>query len=93
MSATYPTHEVTHVLAWYSKEDGSLIGDQVLDGIDMAELRSAFRPPESDPLMYDSYPVSEGHGTFLRKAVNKPIDLKHYDYFVECEGNKQQMHA
>ena len=85
MNTADHTKSVNHLLVWYSKEDDSLVGECPLRGLDWEQLKGTFRPPEQDPLMYDSYPVGRTASEFLGKALGISLDLERFDYFVECD--------
>jgi hypothetical protein len=76
---------IQHVLTWYSREDEKPVGERSLRKIGVEQLKVAFRPPEGDPLMYDSYPVGEEQAKFLGKALGISLHLERFDYFVECD--------
>ncbi len=78
---------VKHVLVWYSKEDDSLVGGFLLRGLDLEQLKVTFRPPDEDPLMYESNPVDRMASELLGKALDVSLDLDRFDYFVECHAS------
>jgi hypothetical protein len=86
MGAPDPTSDVTYMLTCYSREDDSLVSEHPLYGIDLEQLKASFRPPEVDPRMYDSYPVGPAQAELLGRALGKPLDLRRYNYFVECDA-------
>ncbi len=75
---------VERVLEWYEKDPGeALVGEEVLSGIDLYELKTLFSPDEDDdPDMYLVYEVEPPEVPRLQQAVAHPIDLDAYDYFV-----------
>ncbi len=86
MSTTDHSKGVTHILAWYSKEDDRLVGECPLQGLGIEQLKDTFRPPERDLLLYDSYPVGLAEAKILSKAMGISLDLDCFDYFVECDA-------
>jgi len=84
---------VKRVLAWYTKEGDRIVGEHTLPEIGIEQLKVAFRPPDWDPLMYDSYPVGQEAAKFLGAAIGIPLDLDRFDYFVECEVNGPSLEA
>jgi hypothetical protein len=75
-----------HVLVWYSGKDESLAGEYPIRGIGIEQLQATFRPPQGDPLLYDSYSVGDEEAKFLGKALGIDLDLDHYDFFIECDA-------
>ena len=75
--------QVERVLEWYDKDPGdALVGDEPLDGIDLADLVALFRPDDDDPEMHLVYEVEPREVERLQQAVRHRIDLDAYDYFV-----------
>lgn len=72
-------HIVSHVLAWYDKGDESWVGEECLD-ISLEKLRQVVRPPENDPGMGDSYPVTQE--TVAQLGLSIEFDQR-FDYFIE----------
>ncbi len=52
----------------------------------MDQFQAIFRPPQSDPRMYDSYPVGSDEARLLSQALGIELDLDRFDYFVECDA-------
>ena len=75
--------QVRRFLSVYTKEGEYPIAEYPLLIIDVAALQDLFEQPRDNP-MYDVYPVSEAQAERLRAHVDQPIDLRAYDYFVEC---------
>lgn len=57
-----------------------------LDNIKVEELQSLFSESSYNP-MYDCYPVTESQVECLQGRIKHKIDLKLYDYYVECEAD------
>ena len=75
--------QVERVLEWYEKDPGdALVGDDPLTEIGLDELIELFRPDGDDPLMHLVYEVEPREVERLQRAVQHPIDLDAYDYFV-----------
>ena len=82
--------DVERVLEWYEKDPGdALIGEEPLAGITLDELRDLFSPDEDDPLMVDPYEVEPAEVERLQRAVQHPIDLDAYDYFVAAYARER----
>ena len=52
----------------------------------MAQLKSLFKPPSDDPLMYDSYSVGRDEAAVLGKVLGISLNLAQFDYFIECDA-------
>ena len=78
--------QVERVLEWYEKDPGdALVGDELIDTLflPLDELVTLFQPdPADDPLMHLVYEVEPREVERLQLAVQHPIDLNAYDYFV-----------
>lgn len=77
--------QVERVLEWYEKDPGdALVGEEVLKGLGLSELRALFgvSPDDEDPALYLPYEVEPADVATLQPAVAHPIDLDAYDYFV-----------
>lgn len=78
-----PPDATVRVLEWYEKDPGeALVGDEVLQGITVAELHALLRASDDDPDLHDVYEVEPGEVARLQQAVQHRIDLGAYDYFV-----------
>lgn len=77
--------EVTWVLHAYRKEGDDLVEERPLAGMDVTTLQGVFDQPRDNP-MYDAYPVHEAQAKRLQSYVEYPINLRAYDYFVECSA-------
>jgi hypothetical protein len=75
-----------YTLVWYSRHDESLVGETPLGEIGIEQLQATFRPPEGDPLMFDSYPVGRDEAQFLSQVSGIDLDLDRFDFFVECDA-------
>ena len=69
------------IVAYYSREDDSLVGRYPLD-MDESALRRLFARPR-DEQMADCYPISEAHRSAIENAIKAELDLARYFYFVE----------
>jgi hypothetical protein len=67
-------------LGWFDKEDGGLVGDKRLEGVDEREFIEVFEI-QPDQMMIDSFPVGEEHRSWLEDR-GVPIDLDRYDFFI-----------
>lgn len=78
--------QVERVLEWYEKDPGdALVGEEVLRGVGLAELRALFGVPADDaedPDLLLPYEVEPSDVPTLQRAVSHRIDLDAYDYFV-----------
>lgn len=75
--------DVERVLEWYEKDPGdALVGEETLRGLGLDELRALFGPGPDDPVMLDVYEVEPVEVGRLQRAVDHPIDLDAFDYFV-----------
>ena len=67
----------------FEKRADKLLREIPLKKASRSQLRKLFNRPTDDP-MYDSYPVTKTQTQALQPLISEPIDLKRYDYFVEC---------
>ena len=76
--------DIERVLEWYEKDPGeALVGDEVLQGVTLDDLRGIFHPdPDDDPEMLLVYEVEEGDVARLQAFAEHAIDLSAHDYFV-----------
>ena len=80
---TLDTSERAYCMTWFSKEDGSLVGEENLDGIKPHQIRDMFALKPDDPAM-NCYDVTESQIADLGRHVSHDIDLAKYDYSVDC---------
>ncbi|MDQ2687745.1 MAG: cloacin immunity family protein [Armatimonadota bacterium] len=76
---------VKWVLSAYRKQEDYPVDERPLPHVDTAILQKLFGQPLDNP-MYDVYPVSEEQAKRLQPYAGHPLDLRKYDYFVECVG-------
>ena len=67
-------------LGWFDKDEGNLIGEQLLEGVDEREIIRVF-DLQPDEETVDSFPVIEEDRAWLEsKGVH--IQLDKYTYFI-----------
>ncbi|BAU11762.1 hypothetical protein LEP3755_22650 [Leptolyngbya sp. NIES-3755] len=79
------SHSIIRVLRWYEKNGDRLVGETVLNTIELPDLQRLFQEA-ADNLMVDSYPVSVAQVEPLQRAIPEVIDLSAYDYYVGCDA-------
>lgn len=81
--ASKPT--VNRVLRWFKKEGDDLVGEKIISNVNLEHLQKLFGI-DSENLMYDCYPVESAEQlSYLQNLLNFKLDIKFYDYFVECD--------
>jgi hypothetical protein len=71
---------IQYWLGWFDKEEGNLIGEQLLEGVNEREIIDAFNL-QPDEETVDSFPVIEGDRAWLEsKGVH--IQMDKYSYFI-----------
>ncbi|MBD2081174.1 hypothetical protein [Leptolyngbya sp. FACHB-17] len=84
-TSSQDAHSVIRVLRWYEKSGDRLVGETVLNSLDLPELQRLFQEA-TDNLIVDSYPVSIAQVDRLQHEIAERIDLSAYDYYVECDA-------
>jgi hypothetical protein len=69
-------------ITWYEIEGDRLVGESILNGVDLSEMKILFNVLPNEEMVY-VYPVSEAHIQYLQQFTKHKIDLKQYAYFVE----------
>ena len=79
-----PDDAIERVLEWYEKDPGdALVGEETLTRLTLDDLRDLFQPDlDDDPDLLLVYEVEPDEVARLQRAVDHPIDLDAYDYFV-----------
>ena len=72
-------------LTWFDKRNDEWVGEVRLRGVKLPQLQKLFAVPSDNP-MYDCFKLEKKHATLVQKWSGVPIDLKRYDYFVECSA-------
>ena len=75
---------VLHLLRWFDASSDWLIGEEVLEKIELAELRQLFELAADDPV-YNVYPVGEHEARWLQPRVAHRIDRDVHVYFIEAQ--------
>jgi hypothetical protein len=84
-TSSHEAQSLVRVMRWYEKSDDRLVGEIVLNALELPELQKLFQE-SADNLMVDSYPVSMTQAVRLQNEIEEPIDLITYDYFLECDS-------
>ncbi len=80
-----PKPIVNRVLRWFEKEGDNLIGEKTINNISLEQLQKTFEIDSENP-MYDCYPVESAEQiNYLQSLLNFNLDIKSYDYFIECD--------
>jgi hypothetical protein len=78
--------KVIRVLRWYEKDGDALIGERLLNNINLSELQKLFGEPK-DNLMFECYPINQLQARFLQRRLKQSFDLRSYAYFLECDAD------
>jgi len=78
--------KVIRVLRWYEKDGDALIGERLLNNINLSELQKLFGEPK-DNLMFECYPINQLQATFLQRRLKQSFDFRSYAYFLECDAD------
>ena len=81
-----PSQTVIRVLRWYEKNGDALIGERLLNNINLSELQRLFDEPQ-DNLMFECYPVNQLQARYLEGRLKQSFDLHSYAYFLECNAD------
>ena len=77
--------KIARVLRWFEKEGDDLVGEEVINNINLKHLQKLFKIDPENP-MYDCYPVESAEQiNYMQSLLNFELDTKSYDYFVECD--------
>jgi len=78
--------KVIRMLRWYAKDGDALIGERLLNNINLSELQKLFGEPK-DNLMFECYPITQLQARFLQTRLKQSFDFRSYAYFLECDAN------
>ena len=78
--------KVIRVLRWYEKDGDALIGEKLLNNINLSELQRLFGEPKNN-LMFECYPITQLQARFLQRRLKQSFDLSSYAYFLECDAD------
>jgi hypothetical protein len=79
-----PNNQVLRILRWYEKHGDALVGETVLNNINLSELQWLFGETK-DNLMFECYPLTNIQAKYLQIKLKQDFDLQSYAYFLECE--------
>jgi hypothetical protein len=82
--------DVNRVLSKFIRGKDILAGELDISHVPFEWLKHLFKPPEDDPFMYNSYRLEERHAEFLYPYVSEPLDLEHYEYYVDAEARESK---
>ncbi len=83
--ASWDESQVERCLVWYKKAPSdTLIGEENLRGITIAELNVLFGSPNDDPALFNPQPLSAEQKSEIQNAVEHRIEPNRFDYFVEA---------
>ncbi len=78
-------YKVNRVIRWYEKDDNALIGETLLKGFSLEELRDIFKEPTDSPMFF-SYQLTETQVSYFHRKLKFGFDLDAYEYFLECDA-------
>lgn len=77
-----PGKKQRFILAWYSKTNDDLVGEERLLETSEKDVRKAF-DLDDDEYPGDCLTVTSEHESFLQQRTSVNVDLDRFDYFVE----------
>jgi hypothetical protein len=76
---------VVRMLRWYERAPhDQLVGETAINA-ELDELQVLFGVTAVNP-MYDCWPVGPTQAAVISAAAGVPVDLSHFDYFVEADA-------
>ncbi|MEO0927915.1 MAG: hypothetical protein AAFY63_18805 [Cyanobacteria bacterium J06643_13] len=76
---------INRVLRWFEKEGDSLVGEIVVNNINIEHLQKLFKVDSKNP-MYDCYLVETSEQiNYLESLLNFKLDTDSYEYLIECD--------
>ncbi|MEM6767658.1 MAG: S1 RNA-binding domain-containing protein [Bacteroidota bacterium] len=76
--------EVTRLISVFDLRTERLVEEINIDHIDFELLKKIFKPPSSDPLMYNPFDITEKEIRQLKKILNIEFDTSLYHYDLDC---------
>lgn len=76
--------KIIRLLSWYDNKSDSLIGEIVLENIEVEVLRKLFNPSKEDPMVYMVYEVTKENISGVQQLTSHKIEIDKYTYFVEA---------
>lgn len=75
---------VVYLLRWFDPASEWLVGEEVLEEVDLEELRALFGLAADDPV-FNVYPVGDREAAALQQGLVHLINRDAYVYFVEAQ--------
>ncbi len=72
------------VVRAFSKSGDDLVREVPLSGFSGQQVRPFLKLPPDDP-MYDAYPITPAIAKALNNYLSEPLDLEHFDWFLEFD--------
>jgi hypothetical protein len=77
---------VQRVVRWYDKYGSNLVGEKVLNNVNLSNLQNLFRVESNNP-KYDCYPIkSFEQKNYIEKTFNFKLNTQAYNYYIECDA-------
>lgn len=74
---------VTLVLNWYEKSGNSLIGEEVIQGMNLDEILNMFEAPFWNK-NFQCWAIDDSHVANIQPHVKHILEPKKYCYFIEA---------
>lgn len=79
-------YQVERFLRWFEKNGENLVGEKLLNNINVKELQTLFNVEINNP-MYDCYLLeNEEQLDYFQNKFNILLDNKLYDYYLETDA-------
>lgn len=76
--------KIERLISWFDKDTELLVSEENIDSVDLEILKSIFKPPSEDPLMYNPYNIYEDEARELNKYISLKFEFDKYYYQVDC---------
>ncbi|KAF0128628.1 MAG: hypothetical protein FD155_3077 [Bacteroidetes bacterium] len=76
--------KIERLISWFSIQDEVLIGEIVIDTIELNTLKEIFKPQTNDPLMYNPYPINEEIAKKLQEYLHFDFEFEKFIYQLDC---------
>ena len=85
-STAYPPYRLVWCLEVFSKKNGRMVAEVVLERFDVATLRRVFRRPPSDPMIEGGWPVTGKHREKIESLTGQRLNLARFSYYVAASA-------
>lgn len=78
-------YKIVRMIRWFEKTGDALVGEAILLNTPLSTLQALFHESGDNP-MFDCYPIQDSQVDYLQQQTGIPIDLRTFDYFLECDA-------